>query len=69
MGHEELGALDGAHLPLGIDAGPGDDAVDVWMEEQSLVPGVQDSGKSVDGGPQPSGSGEFFSQRLGTGTK
>lgn len=49
-------------VALGIEAGAGNQAVDVRMKLQALVPGVEDCGEAADSGTQSFVVGQFFGQ-------
>ncbi len=56
-------------LSLRVQPGPRDQAVDVGVEKQALVPGVQDGGEAVEVGVQALLGGELLGQRAGHGAK
>lgn len=49
-------------LAFGIESGARDQTVNVRMELQELIPGMQDGGEAADGGPQCFVLSEFFAQ-------
>ena len=67
LGHEEVGVLDGDDAAVGIDARAGHDAVEVGVEMQALVPGVEDHGEAAGFRAEPFGIGERVGQGGGGG--
>ena len=67
LGHEEFGVFYSDHSGLCIDAGTGDDAVDVRVEMESLIPRVEDHGEAAGLGSEPFGIGECVGQCGGGG--
>ena len=67
LGHEEVGILHGDHAARRIDARAGHDAVDVRVEMQPLVPGVEDHGEAAGFRAEPFGIGERVGKRGGCG--
>ena len=67
MGQEELGVFYGDDFPPGIEAGSGDDGVDVGVEVEALVPGVEDHGEAAGGGSEPAGVGQAVGEGGGGG--
>ena len=63
--HQEAGTLDAHNVALRIDARSWHDAVDMRMEEQTLVPGVQDHGEPALVGPEPAWVGKAFRESPG----
>src|SRR5580693_7076713 len=59
---QELFAQDPDVLAFGIEPGTGNQAVNMGMELQSLVPGMQGGGKAADDGAQSLIIGQLFSQ-------
>ena len=66
---EEVGVFDPAESAQGVKAGPGNDAMEVGMEDQLLGPGVEDCGEAVDAGANAFGQGEALGERKGDGGK
>ena len=64
-GDEDVRALDGDDVPLGIDARSGDDAVEVGMEAEALVPGMQHEGEAAFDRAEPAGTGKGAGEGLG----
>ena len=64
LGDQECGAFDGADAPLGGLAGAGNDGVDMGMEVQLLVPGMQHHSEAAVAGTQPAWVGEDLPQGL-----
>ena len=62
LGDEEAGSFDGDDAAVGGLAGSGDDGVDMRMELQALIPGVQDHGEAAVVGAQPALVGEDLAQ-------
>ncbi len=46
-----------------VESGAGNQAMDVGMKSQLLVPGVEDRGEATGGGPQPFGGRELLGER------
>lgn len=59
---QELFGPDPDILAFGIKPGRGNQAVNMGMEQQSLVPGMQGGGKAADNGAQSLVIGQLFSQ-------
>jgi len=55
FGRQEGGGFDGDHAVVPVDARAGNDGMKVGVEEESLVPGVQDQGEA--GGARSQGTG------------
>jgi len=58
LGHKEAGTLDGDNTPLLTQARARHDAMEMGMEEQSLVPRVQDHGEAALVSPEPARVGK-----------
>jgi len=56
--HQVFLTFDGDHISVRIDARARHDAVDVRMEKEPLVPGVQDHGETAGFGTEPAGIGQ-----------
>lgn len=69
LGHEEVGVFYADDTSCSIHAGTGDDGVDVGVEVQSLVPGVEDHGEAVSGRTKPAGIGEAVAKSRGSSGK
>lgn len=58
---EEILRLSDAHeASASVESGTGNQAVDVGMKSQLLVPGVEHRGKATGGGPQPFGGRQLL---------
>ena len=66
---QEVGILDRDDLAAQADARTGHQEMDVGMEEQPLVPGVEHAGEAVDGGVQALAAREFLGECPGGGGK
>ena len=66
-GTRKLGVFDGDDAAAGIDARAGHDAVEVRVEVQALVPGVEDHGEAAGLRAEPAGIGERVGQGGGGG--
>ena len=61
---EEIVRLSDAHeASAPVESGAGDQAVDMGMKSQLLIPGVEDRGEATGGGPQPFGGGQLLGKR------
>lgn len=59
---QELGIFDAHKVALFVQAGAGNQAMNVRMELQTLVPGVEDGGEAADSGAQRFVAGQFFAE-------
>lgn len=66
---EEVRVPDPDKVPLGVESSAGDEEVDVGMEMEALVPGVEDRGEAVGSGPGSLLRGEGLAQGAGAGGK
>jgi hypothetical protein len=61
---EEIVRLSDAHEAFApVESGAGNQAVDMGMKSQLLVPGVEHRGEATGGGPQPFGGGQLLGKR------
>ena len=67
---KEILRLSDAHeASVRVESGTGNQAVDVGMKSQLLVPGVEHRGEATGGGPQPFGGGQLLGQRSRHGSE
>jgi len=59
---QELVVFDTDKVAIGVEAGAGNQTVNVRMELQALVPSVKDGREAVEGGTQCLVAGEFFAE-------
>jgi len=62
---QEIGLRHAHELALGVEPGAGDQAVNMRMELQALIPGVQDGGEAVDVGSQAFVGGQLLGEGSG----
>ena len=63
------GILDANDFAFGVEAGSGNQAVQMRMELHVLAPGVKDGHETADLGAESLGRGQFFGQGGGNGRK
>ena len=66
---QEVGVLDGDDVPIWIDSGTGNNVMNVGMDAELLVPGVEDAGEPAALSAQSFVCCEFFCESLRSGGK